>query len=80
MQWIKPTPTPLGCYDCGLPYEGGHWVESVVPNDVWREISPTGNEGGILCINCIASRLYEIGLSDVPVKLTAGPLVTESKS
>lgn len=66
----------LACYDCGLPYGGPHWVEAVVPHDIWNNhLSPTGNEGGILCINCMAARASAKGLSNVPVLLTAGPFV-----
>lgn len=67
----------VGCYDCGLSYGGGHWVEAVVPHEIWRNISPTGDEGGILCINCIALRLAKRGGPPVPVKLTSGPFVTD---
>lgn len=63
----------LACYGCGLPYAGEHWVEAVVPHDVWAQISPSGDEGGILCINCMAGELVGLGMTDVPVKLTAGP-------
>jgi len=66
-------PKPVVCYDCGLPYGGDHWVEAVVPHDVWALISPSGNEGGILCINCMAARLARLGVEDVPLKITAGP-------
>ncbi len=66
----------ISCYDCHLPYEDPCWIEAVVSNDVWALISPTGDEGGILCIGCMAKRLVKIGLADVPVILTAGPLTT----
>lgn len=62
------------CYDCGLTYGGAGWIEAVVPNDIWARISPTGDEGGLLCINCIASRCASLGLEGVPVMLAAGPL------
>lgn len=68
--------TQLSCYDCGLPYAGEHWVEAVVPDDIWNNhLSPNRNEGGILCINCMAARAVAEGLSGIPVKLTAGPFV-----
>jgi hypothetical protein len=66
----------LACYDCGLPYASAHWIEAVVPHDIWNKyLSPTGGDGGILCINCMAKRAVDAGLSDVPVKLAAGPFV-----
>lgn len=41
------------CYDCGLPYTDSGFADLVVPHDVWRRISPTGNEGGLLCPTCL---------------------------
>lgn len=64
----------LGCADCGAPYDDPAWIEAVVPDAIWNEqLSPQGNEGGILCILCMARRAVAKGLSDVPVLLTAGP-------
>lgn len=51
----------IGCYDCGLAYGSEGWIEAIIPNEVWRAISPTGDEGGILCITCIARRLRRRG-------------------
>ena len=66
--------TALSCSDCGLPYGDPAWVEAIVPHDIWNEhLSPAGNEGGILCINCMAKRAIAAGLSSVPVVLAAGP-------
>ncbi len=61
------------CHDCGAPYGAADWIEAVIPHEIWRQISPTGDEGGILCIGCMAKRLVGLGMDDVPVKLTAGP-------
>ena len=47
------------CYDCGLNYEDPGWIEAVIPDKVWNEISPTGDQGGILCITCISRRLIK---------------------
>ena len=55
------------CYDCGLDYGDLGWVEAVIPDKVWNEISPTGNQGGILCITCISRRLVKKGFKNVPV-------------
>lgn len=57
------------CHDCGLAYGGEGWIECIVPDDVWRAIGPTGDEGGILCITCIARRAKRAGLKSVPVML-----------
>ena len=57
----------VGCYDCGLPYDGPGWIEAIIPDKVWDFISPTGDQGGILCINCISKRCAEKGLSRIPI-------------
>lgn len=61
--------TKGGCYDCGLEYGGIGWIEAVIPDNIWNKISPTGDQGGILCIICIAKRLEEKGLKDIPIWL-----------
>ncbi len=64
------------CHDCGRAYFGPGWIEAVIPSVIWnQQISPTGDEGGLLCINCIAIRCARLGLENVPVLLAAGPLV-----
>jgi len=60
------------CYDCGLEYNSDSWIETAIPDKIWRDISPTDNDGGILCISCIAKRLRQKGykdLSPVPIWL-----------
>ena len=57
------------CYDCGLNYQDSGWIEAIIPDKVWNDISPTGDEGGILCITCIARRLVSRGYRRVPVWL-----------
>lgn len=59
----------IKCHDCGAQYGDDRWIETNVPNDVWAKISPTGDEGGILCISCISKRCIERGIDDVPVIL-----------
>jgi hypothetical protein len=67
----------LACADCGLPYGDPGWVDAVIPDDAWREISPTGDLGGVLCITCMARRLTVAG-RHVPVHIDSGPLSNES--
>lgn len=59
---------------CGRPYASG--PDLVVPDDVWVKISPTGDEGGILCPNCIHDALVMAGFPDcsVPAAFTSGPM------
>jgi hypothetical protein len=64
------------CYDCGRRYGGLGWIDCIVPDEVWRVISPVPEiEGaGLLCICCIAKRCAALGLHDVDVSFTSGPL------
>lgn len=62
----------MPCYDCGKKYGGEDWVEAVIPDLIWKVISPTKGknpDGGILCISCMARRLKEAGYKNVPVWL-----------
>lgn len=66
---------PLGCHDCGRAYGGLGWIEAVIPHETWAMISPSGDEGGILCIQCMATRLDRLQIENVSVKLTSGPMI-----
>lgn len=57
------------CYKCSLDYEDPGWIEAVIPDKVWNEISPTGDQGGLLCITCISRKLVEKGYKTIPVWL-----------
>jgi len=61
------------CDDCGMPYGSPSWIECVVPDDIWSQISPSVDEGGILCIQCIVNKLDALDLRST-CKLTAGRL------
>lgn len=69
----------VSCYDCGLPYKSDRYFDFVVPNDVWQRISPTHNEGGILCIGCAALRCAVLGI-ECGVKITSGPFTCDWRS
>ena len=64
------------CHRCGLEYNSDWWIEVIIPDLVWREISPTGDEGGLLCISCISKELIDHGFERVPIWLcdTSGPM------
>lgn len=59
----------MPCYGCGKEYAGEDWIEAIIPDLIWEKISPTKDEGGILCITCIAYRLKQAGYDKVPVWL-----------
>lgn len=71
------------CYDCGRPYGDEHgFPDLVIPDDAWTRISPTGDQGGLLCPSCICERLHVEGMH-VKGRFMSGPLrervpVTES--
>ena len=63
------------CADCGLPYTDSGWVDCVISQENWTAISPTGDEGGLLCLTCMTRRIVAAGLDDVPLLVTSGPYV-----
>ena len=73
-QILEPGPeTAVGCYDCGLPYGSDAWADFVCDHDIWKQISPTGDEGGLLCVNCMNRRMVEKGLEDRFAHFKSGP-------
>jgi len=55
-------PPVAACHDCGLAYSDAGFQDLVVPNEVWAQISPTGDEGGMLCPTCLARRCAMAGI------------------
>jgi len=45
------------CDDCGMPYGGDDWEDTVLSNEQWKLISP---ENGLLCANCIIKRASKL--------------------
>ncbi len=66
------------CYDCDLPYDDDGFEDFIIPNDIWRRISPTGDDGGILCAVCICRRVKRAGMSNIPGAFMSGPIDTVS--
>ncbi|AHE56058.1 hypothetical protein NX02_22165 [Sphingomonas sanxanigenens DSM 19645 = NX02] len=52
-------------------------MEAAVPHETWAKISPTGHEGGLLCVTCMAKRAAKLGLTGIPAKVWSGPFVFE---
>lgn len=52
------------CEDCGRKYgdEFG-FPDLVIPYWAWKQISPTGDDGGLLCPSCICARLHFRGIA-----------------
>lgn len=68
------------CFDCKRPYGDEHgFPDLVIPNHVWRRISPTGDSGGLLCPSCICGRLYIEGISGVEGAFMSGSIESVSR-
>lgn len=65
------------CYDCGLDYDDPGFADLVVPHNIWNVISPTGDEGGLLCPTCIVRAAVRVGLNNIQAIFRSGPFFTE---
>ncbi len=66
-----------GCSDCGTPYGERGWVDAVVSDAVWAEISG-GYKEAILCLHCMTQRAEKLGYgpnNQIPLKIASGPWV-----
>lgn len=61
------------CYDCLLPYGSSSWADVLVPDEIWKQITPATGSGGLLCFNCMVRRLTALGLRNVPYSIVSGP-------
>ncbi len=59
---IKPFPGTEICDICGRAMGIGFHVD----DETWRQLSPFGDENGVLCPWCADKRAKELGMSDVP--------------
>lgn len=70
------------CNDCLRDYNDPGFPDLVIPNSAWRQISPTGDEGGLLCPSCLCARLEHAGIRcegafmSGPIKTVSRPLMT----
>lgn len=61
------------CFDCNRPYGREGFEDLVIPDECWRLISPTRDEGGLLCPSCICARLTKSGIECIGA-FTSGPI------
>ena len=51
------------CHDCHRPYGDEHgFPDLIIPFEAWKAISPTSDDGGLLCPSCICKRLSDRGI------------------
>lgn len=67
------------CFDCGRAYDDPGFQDLVLDDDVWACISPTGNEGGLLCPSCICKRLHVAGITTRGT-FRSGPLAEKDEA
>lgn len=48
------------CFDCKRLYGDEYgFPDLIIPYWAWKKISPTGDDGGLLCPSCICKRLHD---------------------
>jgi hypothetical protein len=53
----------MSCLDCNRPYGEEHgFPDLIIPYWAWKQISPTKDDGGLLCPSCICKRLHDAGI------------------
>lgn len=71
--------TDARCFDCQRPYGDEHgFPDLIIEKEAWRKISPTGDDGGLLCPSCICQRLHSHGIRTSGA-LMSGPIDTVSR-
>lgn len=66
------------CHDCGRPYGDAHgFPDLVVPDHVWKQISPAGDDGGLLCPSCMCARAANLNIECEAV-FRSGPFAKQS--
>lgn len=67
------------CLDCLRPYGDEHGFPDLAITDwAWKKISPTKDEGGLLCPSCICKRLYDAGIR-CEGAFMSGPIISISE-
>lgn len=62
------------CHDCGRLYGNEYgFPDLVVPDTIWKQISPTGDQYGLLCPSCMAGRCAKLGIQGAEARWTSGP-------
>lgn len=68
-------PLSARCFDCFRLYgDQDGFPDLIIPDEAWRKISPTGDDGGLLCPSCICARLHLAGMRNVYGAFMSGPV------
>jgi hypothetical protein len=68
------------CQDCERSYGSEHgFPDLIIPYEAWKQISPTGDDGGLLCPSCICKRLHDKGIR-CEGALMSGPIISISRA
>lgn len=66
------------CYDCRRQYGHEHgFPDLIISYWAWKQISPTGDDGGLLCPSCICKRLHDKGIR-CEGAFMSGPIISVS--
>jgi hypothetical protein len=66
------------CFDCKRPYGDNGFPDLIIPYWAWRQISPSGDDGGLLCPSCICKRLSSAGIR-CEGAFMSGPIISVSE-
>jgi hypothetical protein len=71
----------MGCHDCNRPYGNEHgFPDLIIPYEIWKQITPTSDDGGLLCPSCICKRLHDGGFSRIPAAFMSGPILSVTEA
>ena len=65
------------CFDCKRSYTDPGFPDLVIPYWAWKQISPTNDDGGLLCPSCICARLEKAGIK-CEGAFASGPIISVS--
>ena len=63
------------CARCKCPYGSYGFHDMIVSDDIWKQISPSYDDGGLLCPTGILAAMNDLGLKNVPVYFASGPAI-----
>jgi hypothetical protein len=69
----------MSCEDCNRPYGHQHgFPDLIIPFWAWKQISSSGDDGGLLCPSCVCKRLHDKGIT-CEGAFMSGPIETVTR-